>query len=389
MKILWLCSWYPHSSDPFEGDFIDRQAKALAQLQEIEIIHIVQNTNLLKKETYRTEVNTAINLKQTIVYIPYPKLLFKKLSNLLFNYLYYITLHRQLKNYIQKNGKPDIIHVHVPVKAGAAALWANRKYKIPYLVTEHSTIYHNWGKEHFISASPFFKLTTKKIIKKASALITVSNFLGQKMNDIVLKKNYIIIPNVVDTSLFYYQRNNEKNDLFRYLHVSNLSPMKNPYKMLEAIALYLKTNQDAEFIFIGNKDDRLPVEATRLNIAKSNIKFLGEIPYNDVAAEMRQADALFLFSKSETFSCVTAEALCCGLPVIASNVGALSELINIENGILVEPDNIESLANSFEQLQLNYKQYTREKIAEKASTKYKYETVAKQILSIYKEVLNT
>ena len=51
MKVLWLCSWYPHSTDPYDGDFIERQAKALSLHMQVDVIHVVQNLNFLKKET--------------------------------------------------------------------------------------------------------------------------------------------------------------------------------------------------------------------------------------------------------------------------------------------------------------------------------------------------
>ena len=47
MKILWLCSWYPQSADPFDGDFIERQAKALSMYHDVQVIHVVQNFQFL------------------------------------------------------------------------------------------------------------------------------------------------------------------------------------------------------------------------------------------------------------------------------------------------------------------------------------------------------
>ena len=387
MKILWLCSWYPHASDKFDGDFIERQAKAIALHQQIEVIHIVQNTNLLQTEIKRTEKYESKNLRQTIVYVPYLKTPFEKLSKLIFNYRYTKALHTELAHYIQKNGLPDLVHVHVPVKAGVGALWLKRKYNVPFVVTEHANVYHTTDKENFSTNSPYFRSITKKTVAQASVLISVSKFLGDAINNIVCKREYTIIPNVVDTDVFYYVKSKPANDQFRFLHVSNLYPIKKPKKMIEAIALYLSNNNSAVFIFIGNKDNWLQKEAEKLQIATENIKFLGEIPYKEVAVEMQQANAFFLFSKSETFSCVTAEALCCGLPVIATNVGALPELVTSENGILVDPENIESLANAFSEVQKNIMQYDGEKISKQAAAKFNYEIIASKIIAVYKNVL--
>lgn len=389
MKILWLCSWYPHSTDRFDGDFIERHAKALSEFQQVDVIHIVQNTSLLTNETYRTEKRIEKNLQTQIVYVPVPNTPFATLTAALFNRRYYRQMLDTIKEYIEERGVPDLVHVHVPVKMGAAALWLKRKFNIPFVVTEHANIYHNRaGEESFSTYSPYFRFIAKRVIDKAEILITVSDYLGKAINEIAGKKEYIVIPNVVDTSRFYYAENKLANSVFRFLHVSNLYPVKNPQLMLEAIRLFLQTDQSAEFIFIGNKTKEWELKASKLGISKKSIQFMGEILYEKVAEELIKADALFLYSKSETFSCVTAEALCCGLPVVSSNVGAIPELVNNTNGTLAEPENAEALANAMHSLKKNYGQFNREEIARHASVKYNYSIVAEQLLSVYQKVLS-
>ena len=67
-----------------------------------------------------------------------------------------------------------------------------------------------------------------------------------------------------------------------------------------------------------------------------NIILLGILNKLSIALEMQQANAFVHASNYETFSVVCAEALCCGTPVIASNVGGIPEFVNESNGILVE-----------------------------------------------------
>lgn len=388
MKILWLCSWYPHSTDRFDGDFIERHAKALSEFQQVDVIHLVQNTSLLTNETYRTEKRTEKNLHTEIVYVPVPCTPFAALTSALFNRRYYRQMLDTVKEYIEQKGVPDLVHVHVPVKMGAGALWLKRKFNIPFVVTEHSNIYHNReGEENFSTYSPYFRFIAKRVIDKADVLITVSDYLGKTINEIATKKEYAVIPNVVDTSRFQYAEKKVASSVFRFLHISNLYPVKNPQLMLEAIHLFLQTDHTAEFVFVGNKTKEWEQKAAKLGISKRNIHFMGEIPYEKVAEELKKADALFLYSKSETFSCVTAEALCCGLPVVSSNVGAIPELVNNTNGVLAEPGNAEALANAMLLLKNNYGQFNRKEIAEHAAAKYNYRIVAEQILSVYQKVL--
>lgn len=388
MRILWLCSWYPHSTDQFTGDFIERHGMALSELQEVDVIHIVQNASLLKNETSRIEERTERNLRVKVVYIPMPQTPFLPLTTALFNHRYYKKVLQILQEYIRQKGKPDLVHVHVSVKIGVAALWLKRRFDIPFVVTEHSNIYHNRrGEENYYSYSPYFRFITRKVLRKADMLITVSNFLGNAINETVEKKEFTVIPNVVDTSRFCYAENRPVNSLFRFLHVSNLSTIKNPQLMLEAIQLFLQKDQTAEFIFIGNKTKEWEDEAFRIGIPQKNIHFMGEMHYVRVAEEFRKSDAFFLYSKSETFSCVTAEALCCGLPIVSSNVGAIPELVNSTNGVLTDLTDAEALANAMLLLKKNYWNYDRKGISEQAAAKYNYRIVAEQMLSVYQEVL--
>ena len=389
MKILWLCSWYPHSTDRFNGDFIERQAKALSTFQQIEVIHLVQNTSLLINETHRTEEKSDKNLHTKIIYIPLPDIHFATLTAVFFNRLYYRRMLAVINEYLEENGKPDLVHVHVPVKMGAGALWLKWKFNIPFVVTEHANIYHKRvGEEIFTTYSPYFRFIAKRVFEKAEALITVSYYLGKTINEIAVKKEYIIVPNVVDTSLFHYTERKTTHPVFRFLHVSNLYSVKNPQLMLEAIKLFLQSDQSTEFIFIGNKTKEWELNAEKMGISKKNIRFMGEVPYEKIAEEMKEADALFMYSKSESFSCVTAEALCCGLPIVSSNVGAIPELVNMDNGILAAPESAVELAKAMHSLKKKYLAFNRTQIAVSAKAKYNYNIVAEQLLSVYQKVLS-
>jgi len=80
---------------------------------------------------------------------------------------------------------------------------------------------------------------------------------------------------------------------------------------------------------------------------------------------------------------VILEALCSGLPVISSRVGGVGEVINDNNGIMVESENVSALAAAMQKMIDDYSQYNREAIATDAAKKFSYETVAKQYLQYY------
>jgi len=86
--------------------------------------------------------------------------------------------------------------------------------------------------------------------------------------------------------------------------------------------------------------------------------------------------------------CVVLEALCCGLPVISSDVGGVSEVINSKNGLLVPEYTVESLLETMMKMYNNYRFYNRNKISEEAKRNFSYDVIAKEIFAKYNEVLN-
>ena len=137
-------------------------------------------------------------------------------------------------------------------------------------------------------------------------------------------------------------------------------------------------------MMVGPGMDGLKEYSRRMGL-HSFITWKGEIPYSQVAAEMKQAHALVMFSRYENLPCVILEAQCCGLPVIASSVGGIPEIVNESNGILVEAFDEDGLLAAMTQVMDQYSAYDREKISAGAHGKYSFEVIGKQLAMIYKE----
>jgi glycosyltransferase involved in cell wall biosynthesis len=211
----------------------------------------------------------------------------------------------------------------------------------------------------------------------------VSKFLDRGIEKFSGRRSDFILPNVVDTSLFFHKP--EKYSRFSFIHVSNMVPIKNIPAILEAFGEVVnrKGKGKVQLIMIGNRDQEFVNLAKSMGLLNEDVFFRGEIPYTDVAMEMKRSHALVIFSQSETFSCVTAEALCSGLPVITSDTGALPELVNNHNGILVPVGNTVDLARAMLQMIDNYQNYDLVSIAASASAKYGYSAVSEQFQQLY------
>ena len=385
MKVLWLCSWYPHSTDPFDGDFIERQAKALSLHTNVDVIHVVQNINFLKGElTLRKEENRKDQLHSSVYFMPLPKTTIAFWQKILFNNQYQTFYKKLIKDYLDNNGKPDLIHVHVPVKAGGIAIRIGKEYEIPFVVTEHSSAYFQHIPENYFSRSSYFRFVTKRTFEEALAVSSVSNWLLQRLNSLFTIKQTKLIRNVVDTNVFYSSE--ITNKIKRFIHVSMMHPLKNVQGILQALALLKKKTADWEMLFVGPVLKENVELAVRIGVAE-NVSWRGALSYNEVAACVRSADALVHFSHYENLPCVINEALCCGLPVISSNVGGISELVNSTNGVIIAPGDINALTNAMHDFLQQKTNYNKKEIAASAANHFNQNTIGKQLQDWYQEML--
>ncbi len=104
---------------------------------------------------------------------------------------------------------------------------------------------------------------------------------------------------------------------------------------------------------------------------------------------MQQASAFILFSRFESQPCVILEALCCGLPVISTNVGGIPDLLNETNGILVESEDIDGLVLAMKSMIEQYQRFNRTAIAEAAKATFNYHTIGARHIQYYDLVLKS
>lgn len=375
-KILWLASWYPNRDDPFDGDFIQRHARAAALYDDIQVIFVRASRIDQPIEEKTTSSN---GLTEQIIYYREPSGLlayFRKQWKWRKLYL------KAAEEYIVRNGKPHCIHVHIPWKAGVIALMLKARYKIPFVLTEHWGRYNKQLPGHLETSPVFEQRLVKRVFEEAAAFLPVSHYLAQGVQQMVTPKPYTVIPNVVDTSLFYPVP--QKHSRFTFLHVSNMAPVKNVDGILNAFhfAVFEHGMKDARLLFIGNRDDHFKKQSESMGLS-THVTFLGEIPYTEVAKEMQRSHCLVLNSTAETFSCVSAEALCCGLPVVAPNTGALPELVNEMNGMLFEKG---SLLSAMMEVKENYARFDTKRISEEAAARFNYEVVGEMMNREYEKV---
>ena len=196
MKVLFLSSWFPNRIYPFNGDFVERHALAVSGICNVAVLHVMADNQVNGKVFEIIEKNNQ-KLVEIIIY-------FKRYTCRIKPFAKCINLLRYARGYLigfsllkKKFGKPDIIHANIifPI-AIVAWLWSIFT-GIPYIITEHWTLYLAEDKR-LIPAL----WITRKAVKNAFAVTPVTKNLGIALQKLGYKSNFIVVPNVVDTAIF-------------------------------------------------------------------------------------------------------------------------------------------------------------------------------------------
>lgn len=382
MHVLWLCSWYPNRIDASTGDFIERHAFATAPfVSKLSIIAVFKDESM-KPGAWEIVRSQQGNLN---VYIGYYGPSSFQLAEKINSYFTYMHLQQKMMDeLVGKFGKPDLLHVHVAMKAGLFAMRIAKKYSIPYLLTEHWTGYLPDAIPNLKSKGSWYSRLTKKVLKSSAVLLPVSNHLGEQILKMASGLTTIRVFNAVDTRLFFYSP--RQNSTFRFVHFSYLNQQKNPEGIIAACEMLHKEGFKFECMLVGNESDKLSKMAEEKGLLNSSVFIMPAVSYATVGSMMRAADALVLFSRFENMPCVVLEALCAGLPVVSTNVGGIHEVVDASNGILLPEGDVEALANAMKKIMQQRNNYNSHNISESARAKFGYDTIGKEISDIYKKI---
>jgi len=164
----------------------------------------------------------------------------------------------------------------------------------------------------------------------------------------VARTRITVVPNGLDLSA--YSPRVLPSALRRVVMVANLRPGKGHDTLVEAAAILLRQFPDAHFDLVGDGTERAPLEEMMASRGvRAAFTFAGHV--EDVAERLRQADISTLPSESEAFPNAVLEAMASALPVVASDVGGVRELIQHgRTGLLVPPRNPLALADGIGRL---------------------------------------
>jgi glycosyltransferase involved in cell wall biosynthesis len=381
MKILWLPGWYPTKITPYNGDFIRRHAEAVSLFADVHVIAVVNDQKGIVTKSYLSEETKNGRLNERIIYynpgtfVP----VYKKIRSA---YLYRKLYREAIQDWVNVNGKPDIIHVHTGMKAGLLALWAKEKWGTPYVVTEHWTGFMEEAEEGFDQLTFFYRSGWKKVALHAKSISFVSRQLQLAFLKRIPVQHSVVIPNVVDTSIFHPGEAIQPLKPV-FIHISNLEQRKNVNQLMDAFRKLRTEFPEASLKIVG-----ATASVDKLQLApEEGIEIFPEMSQPLLANELQQSTAMVLYSDCETFGCVVIESAASGVPVILSDIPVFHELVDESMGVFVPRDNSFALGVQMKEMITKRNRFDANTMARKMEERFGYKNVGKQFTDWYETVL--
>lgn len=282
-------------------------------------------------------------------------------------------LLKQLKIAFQTEA-PSIIHAHGFKSAFYGQLCKTKDAK--FIITHHGKTSHTLK----VKVYEFIEL---QMMKRASGVIAVSNEMKQMLiNDGVKESKIQVVENLMTSKVM--DKSAPRSHKLKLLFVGRLSPEKGCAVFINAIKTLPKDQFEVTILGDGIQRPELQTLA-----ADNTVNFLGF--KKNVVEIMSQHDALIMPSYREGQPLTLIEACCMGMPVVASHIGGIPELINNGvNGILFTPGDAQKLSEALVVLEKNFEklQAIAESIKQQYIQRFSPENWATRSIQVYQIVLS-
>ncbi len=288
--------------------------------------------------------------------------------------------------YFLKREKPDIVHAHLFSLSTEFVLPKVKTGTIPLVLTPHISV----GRGLFGRLIGEFSIKlVKSFFKEADAIIAVTPQLRFFLEKRKVKVSRVI-PNGVDTDKFSPGKSNFKKEIEAdktIVFVGRVSPEKNLVSLFKAFSLISRTKRNVKLVIVGKGP---LLETYKRKFSSGKIIFTGYVEEKRLIDILRSADVFAFPSLAEAQGIACLEAMSCGVPVVASNIGGVPYNLKWGGGKLVNPLKPKEIAEKI-LFYLENEEIARAdgiKGREIVERRFSWQKVCRETLSLYKELLS-
>lgn len=346
LRVLHVSQQFPCEAYPALGVMVRSSVHALAPLCEQSVLAPRPYTLPLPGFPYGQLARLPVRRLESGYWVHRPRYLYLVPKRLLYPQVG-PAMALAVCRYARELDRPDVIHAHWSYPDGAAASALRDRFHSPLVVHARGTLERVVAEQ-----SPRFRAMIGRPLQAADAVIANSEALYEDCLRLGVKPAKLsVIPNGVDTQVFTPRDKAESKralglapDRQLILYCGNLREVKGVDLLAQVIAPLCAARPalDVALVGGGELDARLRRELSRL-LAARRVHMPGALPQAQVARYMQAADLLVLPSRSEARGNVILEALACGTPVAAADVGGIPELMRPTHGRLFAPGCVQTL----------------------------------------------
>jgi L-malate glycosyltransferase len=287
----------------------------------------------------------------------------------------------------------DLLHVHYAIPHSISGILARESLKpkryLPVITTLHGTDIT------LVGADRSYLPITRYGIVQSDGVTAISHYLKDVTKETFQFDNIEVIPNFVcQKDYVRYPVESLRKELAPHdepllVHVSNFRPVKRPVDCVEILARVLAKGIKTRLIMVGDGSERTNAEhRARCLGVFDQCSFVGKQP--KISDYLSASDVLLLPSDQESFGLAALEAMACEVPVVASRVGGLPEVVTDgETGFLSEVGDVEKMAQDAARLLSDSSLRTEmgKRAREDAVSRYRTEIVIPKYIEFYERIL--
>lgn len=297
------------------------------------------------------------------------------------------------------NNHPNIVHINTSLKPYSfrrdfSFLFVTKLFRVKVLLHIHGGVL-----DEFLERNLFLiRLLIKKLLEMPDQIIVLSSVQKETFQKYHIQRKVSVVPNMLDAGEFDQNENRKQKFSIPPGHIvilfvaSIFFKEKGVWEALEAISLIVKNYRNALLILVGGDREEYAMKKYCLEKKLQDyVLFTGHLLRKDVIEIFRASNIFILPSYNEGFPLVILEAMAAGLPIVATPVGAIPEIIeNGVNGFLIPPKDPLKLAEKIAFLIEN--KSLRESMAKnnilKVKEKYDLRPVSKVFDEIYQNLIS-